>query len=145
MTRIGTSAATLATLGGAILSLGLSAPALAQSTAPQPEWTEQANQRPTKPGDEALSAGTLSIRTATVTPGTISVYVRNGYPFGIVLTRVDALECVNIVTTDCGLLGQDLPVPSGAELLVRTVRQADQSKIFSITPTYSWQPAVAAK
>ncbi|WP_298364419.1 hypothetical protein [Azospirillum sp.] len=148
MIRFSNTATTLAALSGAmVLALGLTSPVLAQSTATaaQPEWSEQANQRPTKPGDEALTAGTLSIRTATTMPGTVSVYVRNGYPFAIVLTRVDALECTNIVTTDCGLIGQDLPVASGAEMLVRTLRQADPTKTFGVTPTYTWRPAVASK
>ncbi len=148
MIRFSNTATTLAALSGAmVLALGLTSPVLAQSTATaaQPEWSEQANQRPTKPGDEALTAGTLSIRTATTMPGTVSVYVRNGYPFAIVLTRVDALECTNIVTTDCGLIGQDLPIASGAEMLVRTLRQADPTKTFSVTPTYTWRPAVASK
>lgn len=148
MIRLCTSVLTLAAIGGAALALsGGTTPAFAQTmaAAAQPEWTEQANQRPTKPGDEALTAGTLSIRTATTMPGTVSVYVRNGYPFAIVLTRVDAVECTNIVTTDCGLIGQDLPVASGAEMLVRTLRQADPAKTYGVTPTFTWRPAVASK
>lgn len=147
MARFGiASLAVSAALAGGWLALA--APASAQSMKPQgqePVWTEDRNQRPTKPGDEALTAGALTVRTTSIEAGTLGVYVRNGLPFDVVLTRVDATDCVNVVATDCGPIGQNIRVAKGAEALVRTVRQADSTRSFSVTPTYSWQPAVAAK
>ncbi|SMH59228.1 hypothetical protein SAMN02982994_4931 [Azospirillum lipoferum] len=147
MARFGiASLALAAALAGGWLTQA--APAAAQSTKPQgqqPEWSEGHNQRPTKRGDEALPAGTLTVRTAATAPGALGVYVRNGFPFDVVLTRVDATECVNIVPTDCGPIGQNIRVATGAETLVRTLHQADPARSFGATPTYSWQPAVAAK
>ncbi|MGF7172930.1 hypothetical protein [Azospirillum doebereinerae] len=125
--RIASLALTAALAGG---WLALGSPAAAQSA---------------KPSDAALPAGTLTVRTASTAPGTLGVYVRNGFPFDVVLTRVDATDCVNIVATDCGPIGQNVRVATGTETLVRTVRQADATRTFGVTPTYSWQPAVAAK
>ncbi len=135
----------IAALAGGWLAHGTSAAAQAMKPQPQPEWSEDHNKRPTQRGDEALSAGTLTVRTASTVPGTLDVYVRNGLPFDVVLTRVDATDCVNIVATDCGMIGQNITVQKGAEALVRRVSQADATRTFSVTPTYSWQPAVAAK
>lgn len=140
------SLALAAALAGGWLAHG--SPAAAQSATDsqgRPVWTEDHNKRPTKPSDAALPAGTLTVRTASTEPGTLGVYVRNGFPFDVVLTRVDATDCVNVVATDCGPIGQNVRVATGAEALIRTVRQADPARSFSVTPTYSWQPAVAAK
>ncbi len=147
MARFGiASLALAAVLAGGWLAQA--APAAAQSKKPQgqpPEWSEDHNQRRTQPGDEALSAGTLAVRTASVGPGGLGVYIRNGLPFDVVVTRIDAADCVNVVATDCGPIGQNIRVAKGTEALVRTVQQADPARSFSVTPTYSWQPAVAAK
>ncbi|PWC33908.1 hypothetical protein [Azospirillum sp. TSO35-2] len=111
----------------------------------QPVWDESHNQRPTAASDRALPAGVVTLRTATSAPGVLGVYARNGLPFDIVLTRVDATECVNIAPQDCGLLGTDVRVAAGAEVLVRSLRQADMTRTYGVTPVYTWRPAVEAK
>lgn len=149
MSRFRMAVLALTAMSGATLALtGFSGAAAAQSkldSSGQPVWDESHNQRPTAPSDRALPAGVVTLRTATSAPGLLGVYARNGLPFDIVLTRVDATQCVNIVPEDCGLLGTDIRVATGAEVLVRSVRQADMTRTYGVVPVYSWRPAVAAK
>ena len=139
----------LAAVSGTTLAVaGFSGGAAAQSkldSSGQPVWDDSHNQRPTAASDRALPAGVVTLRTATSGPGLLGVYARNGLPFDIVLSRVDATQCVNILPEDCGLLGTDVRVATGTEVLVRSLRQADMTRTYGITPVYSWRPAVAAK
>ncbi|MBP2300084.1 hypothetical protein [Azospirillum picis] len=147
MLRFRMAALALAAVSGAMLA-GWSGGAAAQSKLDangQPVWDDSHNQRPTADSDRALPAGVVTLRTATSAPGILSVYARNGLPFDIVLTRVDATQCMNVVPEDCGLLGTDIRVASGAEVVVRSLRQADMTRTYGITPVYNWRPAVTAK
>lgn len=149
MSRFRMAILALAAVSGTTLALsGFSGGAAAQSkldSSGNPVWDESHNQRPTAANDRALPAGVVTLRTATSAPGLLGVYAVNGLPFDIVLSRVDATQCINIVPEDCGLLGTDIRVATGTEVLVRSVRQADMTRTYGVVPVYNWRPAVAAK